>query len=138
MTDESNYAIGQPIEITYTETNTTSEPMSLNTAPSDFSITQAGFGTLLANVPATWGVTSDTATLLPGQSISETATWNGVANVGSLAGTNVWNSVIISNPTAPAGLCSNSYHRQPTCERLDRNESELRQRPAGHADVHGH
>ena len=104
MTDESNYAIGQPIEITYTETNTTSEPMSLNTAPSDFSITQAGFGTLLANVPATWGVTSDTATLLPGQSISETATWNGVANVGSLAGTNVWNSVIISNPTAPAGL----------------------------------
>ena len=55
-------------------------------------------------MPASWGLTSDTATLLPGQSIAETATWNGVADVGSLAGTNVWGSVCVANPTAPAGI----------------------------------
>ena len=103
-TDKCDYAIGQPIQITYTETNTTSQPTTLSTAPSDFAITQEGFGTLLANVPASWGVTSDTSTLLPGQSISETANWSGLANVGSLAGTNVWGSVCVANPTAPSGL----------------------------------
>jgi hypothetical protein len=105
-TDQSNYTIGQPIQITYTETNTTSQPMSVSTAPSDFAVTEVGYGTLLANVPASWGVSSDSETLQPGQSISETANWNGVANVGSLAGTNVWNSVSvsISNPTAPPGV----------------------------------
>ena len=103
-TDKCDYAIGQPIQITYTETNTASQPTTLSTAPSDFAITQEGFGTLLANVPASWGVTSDTSTLLPGQSISETANWSGLANVGSLAGTNVWGSVCVANPTAPSGL----------------------------------
>jgi hypothetical protein len=103
-TDKGDYSVGQPIEITDTETNTSNQPVTVNTGPSDFAITQEGLGTPLANVPGTWGAQSGTETLQPGQSISETATWNGVSNVGSLRGTNVWNDISVSNPTAPQGL----------------------------------
>jgi hypothetical protein len=104
-TDQSSYSIGQPIQIFYTETNTTSQPLTVSTAPSDFAVTQDGYGTLFANVAGSWGVASDTETTLqPGQSISETATWDGVANVGSAAGANVWYGLSISNPSAPAGV----------------------------------
>jgi hypothetical protein len=41
--------------------------------------------------------------LQPVQSITETATWNGVANVGTWYGTNVWQEFDVSIPGAPAG-----------------------------------
>jgi hypothetical protein len=102
--DQGNYSVGQPIQITSTETNTSSQPVTVNTTPSDFAITQEGIGAPLANVLGTWGTQSATETLQPGQSISETATWNGFANVGSQAGANAWGNISVSNPTAPQGV----------------------------------
>ncbi len=103
-TDKRDYSVGQPIQLTYTETNTTSQPVTVNTGPSDFAITQEGTTIPLADVPGTWSVASGTETLQPGQSISETSSWNGVANVGSLTGANVWGGISVSNQAAPHGL----------------------------------
>jgi DNA polymerase IIIc chi subunit len=111
-TDQSDYAIGQPIQITYTETNGTSQAITVSISPTDFAISE-GDGTLVADVPANWSVAGGSTTLAPGQSITETAAWNGVANVGSLAGTNVWNSIDISDPTAPAGVSATARIADP-------------------------
>jgi hypothetical protein len=104
-TDNDTYSVGQPIQITYTQTNTSSQPVTANTGPSDFTITQAGQSGPVANLPGTWTTQSPTTTLQPGQSISETATWNGVANVGSQSGANVLgNDVTVSDSAAPQPL----------------------------------
>jgi hypothetical protein len=104
-TDQYTYSVGQPIEITYTQTNTSSQPVTANTGPSDFTINQAGQSAPVANLPGTWTTQSPTTTLQPGQSISETATWNGVANVGSQSGANVLGSdITVSDSAAPQPL----------------------------------
>ncbi len=100
-TDKDTYSVGQPIQITYTQTNTSSQPVTANTGPSDFSITQGGQSAPVANLSGSWATQSPTSTLEPGQSISESATWNGVANVGSQDGANVLGNVTVSDSAAP-------------------------------------
>ena len=100
-TDKDTYTVGQPIQITYTQTNTSSQPVTADTGPSDFTITPGGQSAPVASLPGTWTTQSPTTTLQPGQSISETAIWNGVANVGLQSGANVLGEVTVSDSAAP-------------------------------------
>ena len=39
-TDQSVYQVGQPIELTFTETNTSDQPVTVEVSPADFTISQ--------------------------------------------------------------------------------------------------
>src|SRR5262245_33882324 len=38
-TDEANYLVGQPIKMTFTETNTGDQPVTVDVSPTDFRVT---------------------------------------------------------------------------------------------------
>ena len=97
-TDKSDYSVGQPVQITLSETNTSNQPVTVNTGPSEFQITDEF---LAADVTGTGGTQSSTEMLLPGQSFTQTATWNGVTNIGTTPGTNAWGNFAVSSQNAP-------------------------------------
>ena len=100
--DRSDYQVGQPIQISDTETNMGSQPLSVNVRPASFTIADD-----LNNVvwqSAIGSGSSTTQTLEPGQSITQTSTWNGISNTGRSPNTNPWGSFVVSSPSAPSGL----------------------------------
>jgi hypothetical protein len=81
-TNKTIYKVGQPIQVTLTETNTTSSPV---TSP-----TKAGVDSFTASqkFKDDWKsrgskLAAPSYTLQPGQTHTITVTWNGHANVGS-------------------------------------------------------
>jgi hypothetical protein len=83
-TDESVYSVGQSVQLTFTETNHTNKPVLADEGPSidGFVIEQNGTTVWRSNS----GVNPmfiAVHTLQPGQSLTLTATWNGVPNVGN-------------------------------------------------------
>ena len=134
-TDKADYSVGQPIQITYTETNTSRGPLTVNTGLSGFDITQ--YQTPVATVSGTDGSSPGTKTLQPGESITQTATWNGMSNMGSLQGTDPWGSFTVSGPNAPQGLTAVFQIENPTTTNLTALSAELCRRPAGHAHFYG-
>jgi hypothetical protein len=100
-TDQSDYRIGQPVQFTLTETNVTDQPISVDVAPTNFTVTSDGSAVWQSDTSGT----TTTQTLAPGQSIIQSGTWNGIANTGSLLGTNAWGpDFVVSSPNTPAGL----------------------------------
>ncbi len=84
-TDQTEYNLGQPVNLTFTETNDGDQPVAIVTGSAGFEITQNG--TAIWNPyydapPPTWPTWS---TLQPGQSYSQTATWNGLPGSGQLS-----------------------------------------------------
>jgi Intracellular proteinase inhibitor len=83
-TDASVYQVGQPVNLTFTETNTSSKPIKVEEGPSidGFVVTQGGSIVWQsdAGVSAQYIILD---TLQPGQSLTLTATWNGEANGAS-------------------------------------------------------
>ena len=78
-TDQALYLPGQPVHLTFTETNEGTEPVTIVTGHQDFQITQGG--------KVVWhsaGAGSNTGTLVldPGQSYTETDTWNQITTSG--------------------------------------------------------
>ncbi|HKI19892.1 MAG TPA: hypothetical protein VKA15_18530, partial [Isosphaeraceae bacterium] len=76
-TDKSVYVVGEPVQMTFTETNRGSEPIKVIAGNGSFDVTQKGTLVWLSNpgsvVPAksfTW------QTLAPGQALTGAATWN--------------------------------------------------------------
>ena len=105
--DQQSYQAGQPIGISLTETNSSREPVTVNVNPTAFTVTN-GLGQTL------WQYHDSSAspaaeTLEPGQSITQTATWDDIANVGASAGTNVWGSFKATSPNAPAALAPTGW-----------------------------
>jgi hypothetical protein len=95
--------VGQPIGFTYSITNTSDQPVTFDLAPSDFSVSWNG-AAIWESDPGGSSQASVLETLQPAQSITETASWNGVATEGPLAGTNAWDSFRVSILGAPAGI----------------------------------
>ena len=94
-TDQSVYQLGQPIQLAFTETNVGTTPIQVWEGPTGFDVTQNGtevWNSLVPDLyPYEWGLGSYSwATLQPGQSYTQTATWNGVPDQwrsGDLSGT---------------------------------------------------
>ena len=82
-TDQSSYPFGQPVQITFTGTNTTDQPATVVIDPSDFIVTQAaGLDLDWESNPVDTGQPT-TVTLQPGQSYTQTATWDGIPQAGT-------------------------------------------------------
>jgi hypothetical protein len=95
-TDKSAYAVGQPVQFTFTETNISNQTISVNDGPSidGFNVTLDG-NTIWQSNSGINPLFIQAHTLKPGQSLTETATWNGdttadpsIAATGSFAVTN--------------------------------------------------
>jgi hypothetical protein len=109
-TDQSVYQVGQPIQITFTETNTGTQPATVSLSPTDFTV--SGYSTGWESNPENDGQPPTSVTLQPGQSVSQKATWDGTVmqtafqqSTGtnpSLA-VNEFGSFTVSNPNAPSG-----------------------------------
>ncbi len=117
-TDQTVYQVGQPIQFRMTETNTGDQPATAWIYPTDFTVSQTGIipdtgAGMVGNTNWIWqsdpgnadaGPTS--MTLLPGQSLTQTATWDGTtpdtvvsANGASTTyALNHWGSFSVSNP----------------------------------------
>ena len=110
-TDQSNYQVGQPIKLTFTEKNTGQHSVTVEVSPTDFTISQNS-ATIWQSDPSNENQPPKSKTLLPGQTISQTADWDGTWNdpgtspFGSLqsSAVNVFVAFVVSNPNAPQGL----------------------------------
>ena len=81
-TDQSVYQVGQPIELTFTETNTGNQPVTVEVSPTDFSVSQNN-AVIWQSDPGNAGQPPTSETLLPGQSVSQTASWDGTISYSS-------------------------------------------------------
>ena len=102
-TDQSVYTAGEPIQMTFTFTNTGNEPASFGYGPSfdGFDVSQAGQSVWQSNS----GINPDIAipeTLQPGQSWSLHATWDG-ALVSGTSLTTTTGSFVVANQLDPSG-----------------------------------
>ena len=112
-TDESIYQAGQPINMTFSETNTGNQPVTVDVSPTDFTVSQdQSDGATWQSDPANNNQPPTSQTLLPGQSVSQTASWDGMwsptynSGDGSWQGApmNLFGTFVVTNPNAPAGL----------------------------------
>ena len=112
-TDHSVYQVGQPIQITFTETNTGTQPVTVSLSPTDFTVSAqalVGYSPVWQSNPENDGQPPASVTLQPGQSVTQTATWNGtITETAFQQGTattyavNQWGTFQVSNPNAPQG-----------------------------------
>ena len=77
--DKSSYTVGQPVQLTFTETNPSASAVSVTVDPPNFGITQGGNSVWVSNNSAA-SQPATTEVLYPGQSITQTATWDGTSN----------------------------------------------------------
>jgi hypothetical protein len=108
-TDHSVYEAGHPIQITFTETNAGTRPVTVSLSPTDFTVSEHGSPIWESN-PQNDGQPPTSATLQPGQSVSQTATWDGkITQTAFQQGTtasyavNPFGTFMVSNPNAPNG-----------------------------------
>jgi hypothetical protein len=108
-TDQSTYQVGQPIQMTFTETNTGDQPVTVAVSPTDFSVTVNGLSIWESN-PENDGAQPTPVTLQPGQSITQTASWDGTvptpdAQQGTITTVDVnrFGTFGVLNPNAPSG-----------------------------------
>ncbi len=118
-TGQSVYQAGQSVHITFTETNKTTQPILIDYGPSNdgFAIEQGG-NTVWRSYVGAIPMYLVADTLEPGHSLTLTATWNGVPNVGSLAkaadtGTFVVINQLDPSVTATFQITSSSPPSQP-------------------------
>ena len=113
-TDQSVYQAGQPIQIAFTETNTGTQPVTVSLSPTDFTVSEQGldrYSPVWESNPENDGQPPTSVTLQPGQSVSQTASWDGtVMQTGFQQGTatnyavNQFGTFTVSNPNAPPGI----------------------------------
>ncbi len=112
-TDQSVYQAGQPIQIAFTETNTGTQPVTVSLSPTDFTVSEQSLEFTARSGSRTRRTTVSrprSVTLQPGQSVSQTASWDGtVTQTASQQGTNTsyavnqFGTFTVSNPNAPPG-----------------------------------
>ncbi len=121
-TDHSTYQVSQPIQMTFTVTNTGDQPLTIPIDPTDFTIKQVQ---LLAN---NWESNPENANrpptselLEPGQSLTQTATW--VPSSYAIYNTPGSSSFVVSNPNAPPGLTTSFQIADPIRETLTTDQT---------------
>jgi len=102
-TDQSTYQVGQPINMTFTESNTSTQPVTISLGPTNtgFDVVHDGTVVWKSNAGNQPLVPVQLETLQPGQSVTLNATWNGIPNEGSLVV--LTGSFSVTNQQAPTG-----------------------------------
>ena len=130
-TDQSAYQVGQPIEMTFTETNTGDQPLTVAVTPTDFSVSQNN-AVIWQSDPANAGrPPAARETLLPGQSVSQTANWDGTETYAftsfedssQSSQVNAFGTFVVSNPSAPDGLTATFQITDPIVSTVTTDQS---------------
>ena len=129
-TDQSVYQVGQPIEMTFTETNTGNQPLTVEVSPTDFSVSQNN-AVIWQSDPANAGQPPTSETLLPGQSVSQTASWDGtepyafpsIGDSPQNSQVNAFGTFVVSNPNAPQGLTATFQITDPIVSTVTTDQS---------------
>jgi hypothetical protein len=123
----ANGSTSPPIEFAYTITNNSAVGIQFNLAPIDFVVTTPLGTTAGATV---WESDANASsqpstpeTLQAGQSMTETATWNGLANEGTLAGANVWGSFKVAASGATTAITQGFQITNPLTVSVTTNQS---------------
>ncbi len=102
-TNQSVYEVGEPIEMTYTLTNTSSTSQTIAVGPSNSNfIVSEGGQTVWRSSPGVAALYLKSDTLNPGQSLSLQATWNGSIVTGTSTTTGS-GSFVVTNQLDPSG-----------------------------------
>ena len=111
-TDNTVYQLGQSINFTFTETNTSSQPVAVENGPSvdGFDVSQNGTVVWSSNAGAT-PLDIEQQTLQPGKSLTETGTWNGTSTNGT--STPLTGSFTVTNQLAPSAASATFQIAQP-------------------------
>ncbi len=128
-TDQPTYQVGQPIELTFTETNVSDQPVTVEVSPTDFTIAENN-SAIWQSDPANAGQSPTSETLLSGQSISQTASWDGMIpeQLGSPPTTttdafNNFGTFTVSNPNGPQGMNATFQITDPLAYTLTTDQS---------------
>ncbi len=123
-TNQSVYQVGQAIQITFTETNTSNQPVTVEVSPTDFEVSQNGSAVWQSD-PGNASRSPTAETLEPGKSVQQTATWDGTTSysLGRPAGSASWQlnnfgTFSVSNPNGPQGLSATFQITNPITENL--------------------
>ena len=111
-TDKSAYAVGQPVQLTFTETNISKQNVTVDDGPSidGFNVTLDGH-TIWKSNSGINPLYIQANTLKPGQSLTETATWNGESTADpSIAATG---SFVVTNQLAPTSASASFQITSP-------------------------
>ena len=104
-TDQTTYQVGQPIQMTFTETNIGDQPDTVDVIPTDFEAFPLPFiAPLWQSDPDNQGAAPTSQTLQPGQSLTQTATWDGSTTAFSGSATNLYGTYAVTNLNAPQGM----------------------------------
>src|ERR1700728_1735294 len=121
-TDKSTYQVGQPVQLTFTETNVSDQPVTVDNGPSI-----DGFNVSL-NGAAIWQSNSGInpqnirqVTLQPNQSLTETGTWSGEANANSSVVST--GSFTVTNQLAPQGASATFQIASPVTYAISSDKS---------------
>ena len=126
--DQSVYQVGQTINLNFTETNTSDQSVTVDISPVDFTISQNG-ASVWQSDPLNAGQPQTSETLGPGQSVSQTVSWNGTASSSSGSGfmqprpINFFGTFVVSNPNAPSGLTATFQITDPRTDSLTTDQS---------------
>ena len=108
-TDRPVYQVGQTVQFTFREINTGNQPVTVQVAPVDFTVSQDG-RSIWESDPGNASQPPTTETLLPGQSVVQTAAWDGRTSysLGATSGPATWQinnfgTFSVSNLNGPPG-----------------------------------
>jgi hypothetical protein len=106
-TDESTYQVGQTIQITFTETNTSTQPVTVAVAPADFTVSQGAYA-IWQSDPNNENQSPTSETLQPGQSLTQSASWDGTTpdlfDDAPASPINFWGTFVVSNQDCPVNV----------------------------------
>ena len=126
-TDRSVYQVGQPIQVTFSETNSGTQAVSVQVIPTDFTVSVDGKSIWQSN-PGNASQLPTTETLQPGQTVSQTATWNGktsysaLPNSSAISQINNFGTFSVSNPNGPQGTSATFQITSPISSSLTTNK----------------
>lgn len=132
-TDHPVYEAGQPIKLVFTETNEGNEPVTVLVSPTDFAVSENG-AIIWHSASGENPPPPESKTLEPGESIIQTATWDGtvpfetgssgaLGRVSSLR-INQFGSFTVSNPNGPPSLTASFQITDPVIASLTTDQSK--------------
>ena len=125
-TDQTAYQFGQPIEMTFSETNTGDQPVTVELNPTDFTVTLDD-GSFLSTVwqsdAENQGAAPETEPLQPGQSVAQTATWDGSSTDITNLASDMYGTYDVTSTNAPEGTSAVFQIASPIRDALTTDQS---------------
>ena len=134
-TDKSVYDLGEPAQLTFTETDTGNKPIVVLTGPTALEITSNGSNYYDSTV---WNATPFSLswqTLQPGQSYTQTVTWDGYPDGDRALASGTFAVSDLLDPTGASATFQILSTRYPTPSDLPPSNPPVPNPPSSHPDL---